>query len=93
MICYGCGHTKMRHQSIAAADDVEDIVVGSSRTSRKDGSRRKGPSLAVETEGTGPRSKAAKERADAAVWKGRQVSERLSLPDSDAGRSEPNHAW
>ena len=53
-------------------------------------SRTSGPRLAVEMKGTGLRSKAVKERPDAAVWKGRQVSERLSLPDGNAGTSEPD---
>ena len=52
-----------------------------------------GPRLAAEMEGTGLRSKSVAERQDAAVWKGRQVSERLSLPDGDAGTSEPDYAW
>ncbi len=47
---------------------------------------------AVEMEGTGLKSKAVKERPDAAVWKGRQVSEGLGLLDGDAGPSGPTHA-
>ena len=43
-------------------------------------------------EGTGLRSKSVAERQDAAVWKGRQINERLSLPDGNAGTSEPDHA-
>ncbi len=86
MICYGCGHTRMRHQSIAAADDIE-VTVRSRKDVKKDWKEAKGPSLAVEKEGTDPKNNPVVERSDAAVWKRGPISDRRGPPDSDTGTS------
>ena len=86
MICYGCSHTRMRHQSIAAADDIE-VTVRSRKDVTKDWKEAEGPSLAMEKEGTDLRNNPVVERSDAAVWKRGPVSDRQSPPDSDADTS------
>ncbi len=44
MICYGCGHTRMRHQSIAAADDIE-VTFRSRKDVKKDWKKAKARAL------------------------------------------------
>ncbi len=41
MICEGCGHTRMRRQSIAAADDIE-VTVRSRKDVKKEWKKAKG---------------------------------------------------
>ena len=41
MICESCGHTRMRHQSIAATDDIE-VTVRSRKDVKKEWKKAKG---------------------------------------------------
>ena len=76
----------MRHQIIAAADDIE-VTVRSRKDIKKDWKQANGPSLAVEMEDTDLRNNPVVERSDAAVWKRGPISDRRAPLDGDADSS------